>query len=412
MANKSVETFDKDSIIGYLETKSEFMSNYIKEHYDSEFLMIYKYMTHSDLVNKGKRNGNKETLEKNFLYYLSNEEMNQLEKEQEKPFESAKQSNIGVPTIFFSSLGIDQLERRQGQQSTTHNHIKINDYANVYLVNETLTYFNSYYTRKVLDKLNKRPNWYDLDYDVELRDGDITDIQLTHAIHGLGTSDDKEFAKLRLNIFKNDIIIFLIESRPNFQKNLFIMVEKNPIFFNIIGETNNSWQRFAEKQKKIEEYNLKNKTIIDIENEEKTRKQQSKWRTMLAEEMMNYSTKEGEVFCPFTYISCNFEELGPLFVASHIKDYASCENAGEAFDINNGLLLSSNADALFDKHLITINEDKELEFSFLLKNDHQLISKLLLSAPIFKMVLNDERMKYLKHHREKFKNLEELRKKK
>ncbi len=66
----------------------------------------FKYMTHSDLTNRGKRNGNKETIEKDFLYYLTVEEMHNIEKTQKKPFESAKQSNIGVPPMFFNTLGV------------------------------------------------------------------------------------------------------------------------------------------------------------------------------------------------------------------------------------------------------------------------------------------------------------------
>ena len=85
--------------------------------------------------------------------------------------------------------------------------------------------------------------------------------------------------------------------------------------------SNKSWQKYSEKLKKIEENQLKLKTIIDIEEEEKTRKNQAKWRQMIAEEMMNYSTTEGEVVCPFTYLRCDFDELGTIFRASHIKSF-------------------------------------------------------------------------------------------
>lgn len=409
MAVTSFETIDKDVILNHLEGKSTFMLDYIKDHIDSEYLLIYKYITHSDLPNRGKRNGNRETIEKNFLYYLSVDEMRHLEETQEKPFESAKQSNIGISSNFFTVLGIEQLQRRSGQQSSHHEHIVINDYANVYLVNETMEYFTSQYTKKILDKFNKRPNWYNDDIDVKLSSSGITPIKITHAIHGLGTSEDEEFAKLRLNMFKNDILTIIVESRKDFTKNVFIMLEKNPIFYSLIGINNRAWQLYAEKQRQIEEANLRNKTIVDIDNEEKTRKQQSKWRNMLAEEMMNYSTSEGEVFCPLTYLTCNFEQLGTLFRASHIKAYTDCVDAREAFDINNGLLLCANADALFDKHLITIDENKELVFSFLLKHNVKLINNLLLTQPIFKLILNDERMKYMEEHRKVFYDLEEIR---
>lgn len=410
MAGKSFETTDTNLIMEYFEEKSPSMSEYIKDHIDSEYLLIYKYMTHSDLPNKGKRNGNKESIFKNYLYYLSIEEMMRLEESQETTFESAKQSNIGLPSNFYTSLGIEQLQRRIGAQKTQHNHIRINDYADVYLVNDTMKYFNGLYTKRVLDKLGKQPTWYNDDIDVNLlEDSDFTPIELSHAIHGIGTSADIEFSKLRLNIFKNDVLIILIESKPNFKKNVFILLEKNPIFFTLIGETNLSWQKYAEKQQQIQESKLLGDTAVSSDEIEKTRKQQSKWRDLLAKEMMNYSVNDGEIFCPFTYLTCNYDELGTLFRASHIKAYTECDNAQEAFDINNGLLLCANADALFDKHLITISEEKELVFSFLLKNNFKLINNLLLNQPIFKLVLNDERMKYMSIHRKEFYAEEEKR---
>ena len=48
---------------------------------------------------------------------------------------------------------------------------------------------------------------------------------MTEAIHGLGTADDEEFHKLRLSMFLNDTIIFLIEHCEERNK-LFIMLEK------------------------------------------------------------------------------------------------------------------------------------------------------------------------------------------
>ena len=369
-------------------------------------------MTHSDLPNKGKRNGNKESIEKDYLYYLTVEQMTLLEKTQDKPFESAKQSNIAVPTIFFSALGIEQLQRRSGPQKTEHKHIVINDYADVYLVNENMKFFTSYYTRNILDKLGKHPNWYNDDLDVKLdNNSDFTPIKVTHAIHGIGTSDDIEFSKLRLNVFKNDILIILIESKPDFKKNVFILFDRNPIFYTILGEYNKSWYHYAEKKQRSIEIILK-QNLINGTADDKTRAQQSRWRDLLAEEMMNYSTVDGEIFCPFTYLTCNYEQLGTLFRASHIKAFNKCLDASEAYDTNNGLLLCANADALFDKYLITVSEEKELMVSFLLKSNLRLMNNLLLNQPIFKLALNDKRMEYMRFHRQEFMKLEEIRKKK
>jgi len=407
--NKTYINTDKESIISFLEDKSLFMTEYIKDHYDSEYLIIYKYLTHSDLLNRGKRNGSRESLDKNFLYYLSVDEMKNIERMQERAFESAKQSNIGVPAVFFNALGVPQLQRRLGVQDEQHNHIKINDYANVYLVNDTLKYFQFDYTRKALTALGKHPEWLNENHDLDLSNGALTPLQITHAIHGIGTSSDALFRELRYSMFKNDTLILLIERRNNGVKNLFVMLEKNPRFFTIIGESNIKWENYSIKERKRAEEILKKKTIIDLDEEDKSRKQQEKWRELLAEEMMNFTTVDGEVFCPFTFITADFENVGTLFRASHIKAFKECSSS-EAYDINNGLLLCANADALFDKHLITIDEDKNLMFSFLLDNDVKLKSNLLLTQPIFKLVLNDERMKYIKHHRDVFNQLENKRK--
>lgn len=411
MAEHFFEVTNINKILDYLEDKSHSMGEYIKQHMNSQYLLIYKYMTHSDLPNKGKRNGFKETIEKDYLYYLSVSQMHKLEETQDKPFESAKQSNIGVPSSFFTTIEMPQLKRRIGAQTTQHEHLKVNDYADVFLVNDTMKYFSSDYTKKVFDKLGKKPSWYNDDFNVKLsNESNFTPIEVSHAIHGLGTAKDIEFAKLRLNVFKNDVLIILIETNLNLSKNVFIMFDRNPVFFTLIGETNLSWQKYAEKQKQIAETKLSSKNLVDSEDDEKTRKQQSKWRDLLAQEMMNYSTSEGEVFCPFTFLTCNYNDLGTLFRASHIKAFSDCANAQEAFDVNNGLLLCANADALFDKHLITIGEDKELIFSYVLKSNPKLINNLLLSQPIFKLVLNDKRMEYLKEHRKLFYIEEEKRK--
>ncbi len=40
MAIKAIETTDKDRIIEHLESKSEVMEDYVKEHNDSEFYSV------------------------------------------------------------------------------------------------------------------------------------------------------------------------------------------------------------------------------------------------------------------------------------------------------------------------------------------------------------------------------------
>ena len=396
---------DTEKILEYLEDKSFDMINYMNDNINSTYTLIRKFITHSDLPTFGKRTGSIQTIEKNFLYYLSVDEMTEIEKREKKEFETAKQSNITIPPLFYEKLGIEQLQRREGPQGSQHEHILINEHAKVYLVNQTINFFTPKYTFKVFENLNKTVNWNLEDCETYINDEKFTPIDLRHAIHGIGTSTDIEFHKLRHNIFKNDSIILLIEETISGEKNLFILLDKNPRFFSIINETNQAYENYLIKGKRVVE--LYTKEMIE---DEKTRKYQNSWRESLAEEMMNYTTVEGNVFCPLTYIEGNFEDIGTLYRASHIKRYSESD-VNEAFDVNNGLLLVANADALFDKHLITISEEKELIFSFLLDHDEKLKAQLHLTVPIFKMVLNDQRMEYLKEHRRIFLEKEELRKK-
>lgn len=397
-----------DKIYQYISNKSDSVTEMLKSNLDWEYMLIVKNITHSDLLNSGKRNGPNEPLDKNYLYYLSVDEMKEIEKYTQKKFENAKQSNIFVSSEFYNFIDMPQLHRRNGIQVTQHNHPKVNDYADVYLVNDTLKYFDISYTKKIFYKLDKHPTSWNYDeYKIELT-GKFTPIQLTHAIHGLGTSDDEIFKNLRRSIFKSDTLNILLRKKQD-KKEIYLILEKNPRFFTLIGEANYSWEKFLNSNNKKELFNLLKKDELSYSEEEKTRKNQNKWRNMLADEMMSYTTTDDEIFCPLTYITANFSSVGTLFRASHIKAFNEC-TVEEAFDINNGILMIANADALFDKHLITVSDSGEIIFSYLLKNEYKLIQELKLTEKVFKAILNDKRKKYLKRHREVFNEKEVKRK--
>lgn len=400
---------DIDKIKEFIAEISGHMFDYINAHQTSKFVLFYKYLTHSDLATFGKST-KPNTLDKNLLYYIDEREMEKIEKNTNRTFQTAHQSCIGLKQEFYKLVGLPQPRENDPYL--------INDYMNVYLVNENMQYFSSKYTSQVFAKLNKRitasaaKNWDFDKLDVVLSNAEFTPISLHCAVHGLGMSEDIEFHKLRHHLFKGDTFILLAELNGR-SNNLFIILEKNPIFFSIIGETNKEYEDYQKQLRK----RLVNKTLgkdnaIDINNidDEVTRQQQSAWRKMLAKEMMGYTQVDEQVFCPFTYITANFNKLSALFVASHIKGFKDPNTSNEEkYDINNGLLLCANADALFDKHLITISETKELMFSFLLDNDTRLKSQLLLMQPIFQPILNEKRMEYIAYHREQFKKLELIR---
>ena len=393
--NNIKKTEDVEKMLTIIE--SDFMRRYINENKGSDYTLIYKYLTHSDIIAPGKRN-ERQGLEKNHLNYLSLEAMLEMERKGQK-FETAHQTCIAVSDTFCEKLGMPV---GRGEQRY------VEEYANVYLVNDTLEYFSIDYSKKVFEKLGKLPNWNFDDYKLKLdTENKVTKINLRYDAHGVGTARDVEFHKLRRNLFRNDRIMFLIENKKNGENNVFILLSKNPVFYTILGIKNDKWLRIAEEDIKRKEYELTQQKNIKAE-EIVDRRQQAAWRKRLAEEMMNYTTNEYEVFCPLTYITVNYENAGTLFRASHIKRYADCSNQ-EKFDLNNGILMCANADALFDKHLITISNEGELIFSELIKNDRKLINNLLLNQPIFKDILNNERLHYLEEHRKVFAEKEQKR---
>ena len=243
MQKKKVIIEDTDKILEYLDGKSESIIELINKNKDCDYVLFQKYISHSDVISAGKRLGKEQSVEKNYLYYLSNDKMLEMEKSQE--MESAKQSNIGMPAEFYKKLEIPMLKRRDGQQSTQHEHPLINNYADVYLVNDTLRYFCIEYTEKVFEKLGKSVNWNFDKYKYTLDSGDFTPIKISYAIHGLGIESDAFFHVLRRNIFKTDSFMCLVKINLDMhKKELYIMLEKNPIFFTIIGETNKTWEKY------------------------------------------------------------------------------------------------------------------------------------------------------------------------
>lgn len=242
-SDNTVFTEDKRIIKEFVSTRSVSMSEYLKKaDAESKFFMWYKYLTHSDLTTRGKRTNSSDGFERNLLYYLSVEEMIALQNQfPDKVFESAKQSNIGMPEEFYLKTGIPRIQRRKGQQTSNHNWILFNDYLDVYLVNDTLYYFSMYYSEKTMNALGKEmpSRWKGAEIVLD-KSKPFTDISLHEAIHGIGVEADTVFHSLRLTMFLNDTIIFICEKQKGSQ-NLFIMLEKNAQFYYVNGLRDKKW---------------------------------------------------------------------------------------------------------------------------------------------------------------------------
>lgn len=402
MSRKYLNEFidDKDKILDFIDDISSTMAEYIKENSSSTFYLFYKFINHSDIPTFAKAT-EQNALEKNLLYYLSVDEMKELENARSAPFETAHQSNIYINLKFYETLKLPKPRQEK---------YLLNDFKDVYLVNENIEYFKLEFTKKIFDKLNKKYNKYKAK-DINLAKNDnFTPISVSVKVHGIGASEDADFHSLRANIFKGDLFCLLCEEKLDQKGKIFIILKKNPRFFTILDIANKAYEDYQQKQiQKITQIAKQKENIKENFNldETITRKFQAKWRKMLSDEMMACLQKENEIICPFTWISADYAKVGTLFRASHIVGYAEAKDS-EKFDINNGILLCANADALFDKHLISVDKNKNLCFSFLL-DDEILKSKLLLNQPIFKPILTDKRMKFMTRHYEKFKELEKLR---
>ncbi|MFV0504425.1 MAG: HNH endonuclease, partial [Lachnospirales bacterium] len=99
---------------------------------------------------------------------------------------------------------------------------------------------------------------------------------------------------------------------------------------------------------------------------------------------------------------CFLEKKPWGLVASHIKPCQTClneEKEDEAYDVDNGLLLSLNIDYYFDKFKITFEDNGKI---ILGKSIPELIKKELKDKRLDEAIMTEGRKKYLEYHRSKF----------
>ncbi len=102
-----------------------------------------------------------------------------------------------------------------------------------------------------------------------------------------------------------------------------------------------------------------------------------------------------ESFELYDKVQCMLEKLDyPILVASHIKPFIM-SNENEAYDPNNGLLLSRTIDSLFDLNYISFNNEGEIIFSDLLSDE---VVEKWKDYKLDNTLLNEERLRYLSYH--------------
>lgn len=108
----------------------------------------------------------------------------------------------------------------------------------------------------------------------------------------------------------------------------------------------------------------------------------------------NQLKEESEEY--FETAKCMVENLSyPSLVASHIKPFIK-SNENEAYDPNNGILLSRNIDSLFDLGYITFKDNGEIIFATHLKQD---VKDFISNYSLDNRFINAKRLEYLEYHR-------------
>ena len=100
-----------------------------------------------------------------------------------------------------------------------------------------------------------------------------------------------------------------------------------------------------------------------------------------------------EGVCPVTKTN-----IKQILISSHIVPWSE-SNDEERLDVENGILLSPNIDSLFDKHLISFEDNGEIIISPLIDDIN--LKSLGLTKTIC-ITISEGMKKYLKRHREKF----------
>tara|TARA_B110000208_G_scaffold145113_1_gene175085 strand:- start:267 stop:1370 length:1104 start_codon:yes stop_codon:yes gene_type:complete len=93
---------------------------------------------------------------------------------------------------------------------------------------------------------------------------------------------------------------------------------------------------------------------------------------------------------------CVLEQLTyPVLIASHIKPFIKSDE-NEAYDPNNGLLLSRTIDSLFDLKYISFTDDGVMLFSNRISED---VKEFWKDYKLENTILNEKRKEYLSYHR-------------
>lgn len=409
---------------------------YKKIEFKNNLILYRKYLTHSDIVTVGKSNKkNQLDLDKYILYYDSIDELKNVIK-----LSIGQQSSINLPKQFYPEVGIydkDLTKPYRGEITREFNCFIPNDIKKNFNVNDFKIVVKrlgkKIYDEKVLNQIED--NYFN-----KANEEDFYKIsKLTVTKHGIGTSDDLGFHNLRKILFKGDVVNFLIIQES---KELYILPERNEKYFLVLSNYKTKYvdmplfseykkaykQKFVNYLNQLEELELlenSNSCSEVLENElqymcnlrskiknyeannnfPQYRWYQDKWKEVLIKSLALQLKDNSILRCAISGVTAKNKKLSYLFIASHIKDYSICVSEGnweEAFDPNNGILLISNVDKLFDQHDITINRfTGKIKHGDIVK-DIISYKKILPNNVIGLFYFNENRKQFLRYHNDKF----------
>lgn len=93
-------------------------------------------------------------------------------------------------------------------------------------------------------------------------------------------------------------------------------------------------------------------------------------------------------------------QMPEVLRASHAKPWAECETDAERLDVYNGFLLTANLDALFDRFLISFDENGQMIISKAISDSQRDLLSIHESMQL--RWISREHESYLKFHRSKF----------
>lgn len=450
-------TQDTEGILFYLKYNSDALYSIFCNNINNNYTLFRKYLTHSDLVTRGKLTRSKkkkkrikEYVKSCMLYYQSAGELLEYKK-----LPVAAQSNIMLPDEFYNTTKIDSPKKKAKKDYDIVSDRKLK----IYIPWDTVKDFNLDDLNKICDKngKNKYPDDeqaklrkfdYNKYIDKNIQDRNLLALDALHvAAHGVGTHEDILFNHIRSFVFKGDVLNLLYDDTD---KILYLFFERNERYYSLLNEEavpDTSvfpiWNDYDEETRRnivktlycaselntfddelahnkegeallsedeikkllteyYKEYSLTVNDIVQSGKVPKSRWYQRKWREVLIKmDEIQYNVK-GYAVCAITKTRGEHLKLGRFFVASHIKPYATCiieKDYASAFDPNNGLILCANIDALFDKFLISIEQNGKIIVSAAAKSITGYGKFNFSKHPLDKYYLTPKRKKFLEYHK-------------